>query len=55
VNALGMTETFVYLDWDSIRDKGVSANNLSQIPMINIKIINKKVQSVSQMKQVSFI
>lgn len=41
VNALGMTETFVYLDWDSIRDSGISANNLGTIPGIDVRIVDE--------------
>lgn len=40
INALGMTETFVYLDWDSTRDKGISPNKLGEIPEIEIKIVD---------------
>jgi fatty-acyl-CoA synthase len=40
VNALGMTETFVFLDWDSKRDRGTSANSLCPNGGVEVKLRN---------------
>ena len=39
INALGMTETFVYLDWDARRDKDVSPDYLGQIPGTEVRVV----------------
>lgn len=45
-NALGMTETFVYLHWDSQRDVGISPSKLNYIPGIDIKVVKPDGSSV---------
>jgi fatty-acyl-CoA synthase len=42
VNALGMTETFVFLDWDSERDAGTSANSLCPSGGVEVQVRNEK-------------
>jgi fatty-acyl-CoA synthase len=40
VNALGMTETYVFLDWDSVRDRGTSANSLKANASLAVQVRN---------------